>query len=189
MKKFLLSLLLVCGAYAFESLANEVNIESTTRALSGRGDVAYGSFFSIINQDLSPGTSVIFTDSQRKKVEFPSPTNIEIERSGIYTINYNVTGGRGSIDDPVAGTWSVGLFLNGSLVNGSVVGSQTEDGLEVVSMSNSLILKLRRGDVLQLRNTAAVAIFLSAAVSGDSVANVSASLVLQKIDDVRRDCN
>ena len=84
---------------------------------------------------------------------------IKFLKAGIYAIRW---GAEARVHPPIpipVPSFSFGLWVNGAVVNGSVLSGYTQaPGDDTLSVNSEVILKMNVGDELKLRNAAAVAV-------------------------------
>ena len=176
MKKLLLSCLLFVGTLSC------ANVSATAAA----------NYFSTCDQNLGIGAAVTFdgTRFEHKIILEGNSQTIQFCHSGWYSVSYTATGSVcvAPTGDTAKATqdeyaWSVGLFLNGCLVDAS--GSDVEG---VVEVGDTIILHACKFDVLELKSTTCENICLSSCVSGNvDVRNTSANITIVKIESSKLD--
>lgn len=168
MKKLLLSCLLLVGSLTSGTVAA----------------TAAANFNSTYNQTLGLGAAVTFEHTQffHKLILLDNNQTIQFLKHGFYSISYTVTGG---LATPEAGAWSVGLYLNGNLVN--VSGASADGAGDILTTGATVIVHANKFDVLELKSTTTASILLNADTTGNtdkSIHNLSANITLVKIIEV-----
>lgn len=128
----------------------------------------------------NPGSHVTFehfnTASPLVNISSVNTTgDITINQNGIYAITYSVTGRLNSFIPPLF-PWSFGLYLDGSLVPGSISAAFTPNVDHLMSATNTVIIVILNGQVLTLRNVSTQNVDLLSNVSGGPFPNDSASI-------------
>lgn len=146
------------------------------------GISAYANLFSIVNQTVPSASVVLFDLANEYSPYFDisnanSTGDIVFNQSGIYFISYTVTGHLERIDPAQPLPWSFGLYLDNSLINGSVFAGFTDDEEDLFSNTGgSVIVVAFKGQHLKLKNTSTNVVVLVSDVSGGSASNDSASI-------------
>jgi hypothetical protein len=189
MKKILLSSLFFLGVLALNSQIYA-------------SDAAYANFYSTAPQNLAgsavpiASTSVVFEGQNASKKIFlvlPDSNSIRFLQHGVYSIIFTATGGVGSLNPPVippvlsAGSWSLGLFLNGVLIPGSIASSFSAlDDLAVVNPNvivGQAIVEVHKNSILTLSNTSTLSVQLVNDNSSGFDPSTSASIQIFKLHD------
>jgi len=129
----------------------------------------------------NPGSTVLFELANQVSSDFdislaPTTGQITFLRKGIYELSFTVTGLLVAFPFPTP-IWSFGLFLNGTLVPGSVFASfSLAPDIILTSAASSCIIQVNAGDVLTLRNTTLGAVNLISSAFGSAVPVNSSSL-------------
>jgi hypothetical protein len=98
----------------------------------------------------------------------PGATGIQIVAAGTYEVTFSVSGVEPS---------QMGLFLNGSVVPGTVYGS----GAGTQQDTGQAIFAVAAGDVLTLRNHSSSAAVTLQTLAGGTQTSVNASVVIEKL--------
>lgn len=114
-------------------------------------------------------------------------TKMKFAKSGTYLIIFDAIGGPliDSSSNTTSFPYDLGLFLNGNLVRGSVSTATDvtdENFLFLTRVFGQVIIHIRKGDILELRNTSTTSIKVNAdVVPGNPVIETSASISIVKI--------
>lgn len=110
--------------------------------------------------------------------------DVKVLKGGVYEISWIL---QARITPPVPSpvpSWSVGLFVNGSLVSGSIYSGFTQAPPDDAAHSTgSVILDLKSGDILNVRNTSVSIISLNPIVTGSVFPITIATLNLIGLSD------
>lgn len=146
------------------------------------GISAYANLFSTVNQTIPSTSAALFELANEYSPYFDisnanSTGEILFNQSGIYFISYTVTG---HLEDSTnTAPWSFGLYLDNSLVNGSIFAGSTDVGEDLFSNAGgSVILLAFKGQHLKLKNTSNNSVVLVSDVSGGSASNDSTSITI-----------
>jgi Collagen triple helix repeat (20 copies) len=101
-----------------------------------------------------------------------STGEITINQNGIYLVTYTVTGQLNSF--ATLSPWSFGLYLDGSVVPGSISAAVTQTEEDFRSVTNTVIIVILNGQVLTLNNVSTLAVDLLSGMSGGPYPNESA---------------
>lgn len=148
---------------------------------------SFANYYSTTLQTLASGDSVAFENSNEVRKFDIDVTNTEIEfhYAGTYQITFTAVGGVSVSAAPEEGPWSLGLYLNGVLVPGSIAGASSgtdsEDAAAAATIVGQVIIAVEKGDILQLKNTASTSVYITPDVSGGVNLNDSASILIQKL--------
>lgn len=111
-----------------------------------------------------------------------STGEIKFLKHGIYNIQWIL---QARITPPIptpVPSWSFGLWLNGALVPGSIYSGYTQSPDDDAAHSNaSVIIELKAGDSLKLRNTCVSMVSLNPIVTGSVFPITIASLVIESL--------
>lgn len=167
LKQFLLGSVLFLGALLTNGVAE---------AKSG-----YANYYSTTAQTVATAAAVSLENTNASEhFRIIANNEIEFHYAGAFQIIFTATGGQSVSAAPAAGPWSLGLFLNGVLVPGSVAAVSGTDvnALEIVGQ---VIIEVAKGDLLQLINTTSGSIYVTPSVSGGTGLNNSASIQVVKL--------
>jgi hypothetical protein len=103
-----------------------------------------------------------------------SSGEVVINQNGVYVITYSATGHLETFAPFTP--WSFGLFLDGTLVSGSVACSVTTSGDDFRTVTKTVIMTVLGGQTLTLQNVSLSNVTLLSNVSGGAFPDVSASI-------------
>jgi len=101
--------------------------------------------------------------------------DIIINQNGVYLINYSVTGNVAQFNSPST-PWSFGLYLNNSIIPGSISAAINDSETDFRSVTNTVIIVILSGQKLALRNVSTFPVDLLSNVSGGPFNNNSADI-------------
>jgi hypothetical protein len=149
------------------------------------GVVNYLNLYSNLDQTVaafgSPGSSVLFELANEVTPDFditlaPTTGQVTFLRKGVYLMSFTVTGLLAAFPFPTP-IWSFGLFVNGTLVPGSVFSSfSLAPDIILTSAASSVVVQVNAGDVLTLQNTTVAAVNLISSAFGSAAPVNSTSL-------------
>jgi hypothetical protein len=131
----------------------------------------YAYVYNLSSQNVPVEADIIFdsnTNLTSGFVHIPGTTTINIINTGIYKVSFSVSSAEPN---------QFALFLNGSVLSGSIFGS----GAGTQQNNGALIFSATAGDVVSLRNHSCAAAVTLASNVGGTQANVNASLIFQKL--------
>ncbi|MBP6239051.1 MAG: hypothetical protein KA536_23065 [Saprospiraceae bacterium] len=131
----------------------------------------YAYVYNLSSQNVPVEADIIFdsnTNLTSGFVHVPGTTTINIINTGIYKVSFSVSSAEPN---------QFALFLNGSVLSGSIFGS----GAGTQQNNGALIFSATAGDVVSLRNHSSAAAVTLASNVGGTQANVNASLIFQKL--------
>ncbi|MFZ1559315.1 MAG: hypothetical protein WAT37_05280 [Saprospiraceae bacterium] len=131
----------------------------------------YAYVYNLSSQNVPVEADIIFdsnTNLTSGFVHVPGTTTINIINTGIYKVSFSVSSAEPN---------QFALFLNGSVMSGSIFGS----GAGTQQNNGALIFSATAGDVVSLRNHSSAAAVTLASNVGGTQANVNASLIFQKL--------
>ena len=131
----------------------------------------YAYVYNLSSQNVPVEADIIFdsnTNLTSGFVHIPGTTTINIINTGIYKVSFSVSSAEPN---------QFALFLNGSVLSGSIFGS----GAGTQQNNGALIFSATEGDVVSLRNHSSAAAVTLASNVGGTQANVNASLIFQKL--------
>jgi hypothetical protein len=131
----------------------------------------YAYVYNLSSQNVPVEADIIFdsnTNLTSGFVHIPGTTTINIINTGIYKVSFSVSSAEPN---------QFALFLNGSVLSGSIFGS----GAGTQQNNGALIFSATAGDVVSLRNHSSAAAVTLASNVGGTQANVNASLIFQKL--------
>ena len=131
----------------------------------------YAYVYNLSSQNVPVEADIIFDSNTNLTSGFthvPGTTTINIINTGIYKVSFSVSSAEPN---------QFALFLNGSVLSGSIFGS----GAGTQQNNGELIFSATAGDVVSLRNHSSAAAVTLASNVGGTQANVNASLIFQKL--------
>ncbi len=155
---------------------------------------AYCNVYSITSQTLSPAgnpSSTVMYDSQNQvssdfDVSLKNSTGqIKFLKHGIYSMSWTVQGRISPpIPDPVP-SWSMGFFLDGLFVTGSVESGFTQSPNDDTTHATAqVIVEVLVGQMLTVQNTCTSAILLDPNASGSIYPIANSSIVIELLKEL-----
>lgn len=147
----------------------------------------FGSWYSNSLQSLIVNDPVTFENEvvHDKIVILPGNQMIEFRKPGFYLVTYTAVGNHFD-SELTTGPWSLGLYLNGNLIPGSVTATSAGDEGDILEVVGQIIIQADQDDILQLINLTPVDSLELRNDVTPKVINVSASIVihgLKRIDE------
>lgn len=149
----------------------------------------YASLAQVIGAYNSPSDSVLFDQQNQVSVgDFDlslmgSTGDVKFLKHGVYQIQWQL---QARIVPPVpvpVPSWSFGLWVNGVLVPGSIYSGYTQaPGDDACHSTGDVIVEVKAGDMLRLRNTSVTAVNLNPNITGSVFPITIASLNIMCVD-------
>jgi hypothetical protein len=133
--------------------------------------IVSGFIYNVSAQTVPLETDVIFDNNGiliNGITHVPGTTQVAVTNPGNYEVTYSVSGVEPN---------QFALFLNGTLVTGTVYGS----GAGTQQNNGQAMIALVAGDVLTLRNHSSAAAVTLQTLAGGTQTNVNASVVVKKL--------